>query len=177
MSGKRGENATYSEHTVVLADTNLFIAVGAPDSDKYVALRRWVRQSDVTLRVPRRVRGELRTMHAVERVDTAVADDWAMVIDPPEPTAGDAVAAMDLVRRYIADRTGQDEHEVEKADTVFAGVAIQYLQEYADKVVILTDDKYASAGIERAVETRGYDDAVEVLRRTDILGDDDLEVI
>lgn len=168
----------FGDETVVLADTNLFVAVGSPGSEKYTALCERTRRHDVVLLVPHRVRLELSSMRSADRIDTAVEGGWAELVDPPEPTASDAISAMDVVRRYIADRTGQDEHEVEKADTVFAGLAIQYLRERADTVVVLTDDKHASAGIDRAVEIQGYEDGITVLRRADIVDpDDDIGVI
>ena len=63
------------------------------------------------------------------------------IIDAPEPTDGDAVAASDIARRTIANQTGQVEHEVEKTDTILAGLAIQYVRDRAPvTVIVLTDD-------------------------------------
>lgn len=114
---------------VVLADTNLFVAVGGPEKPKYQRLRSFVRRRRVTLQVPQRVVDELSTMHVADRAEVAVDEGWATVVDPPAPSHGDAVAAMDFVRREIARRSEKDEHEVEKADTVFAGLAIEFLQQ------------------------------------------------
>lgn len=163
-----------SRETVVLADTNLFVAVGAVDSEKYDALRDWAQQRGGPLRVPERVSEELRVMHLEDRLETAVEQGWATVVDPPQPTAASAVAAMDFVRQSIADRTGTDEHDVEKADTVFAGLAVEYIEQGHSRVIVLTDDKIASAAIERAVRAEGYENRITVYRRADILetGDD-----
>lgn len=163
-----------SQGSVVLADTNLFVAVGSVDSQKYDALRDWAQQRSATLRVPSRVSEELRVMHLADRLETAVDEGWATIVDPPEPTASAAISAMDSVRQYIADQTGADEHDVEKADTVFAGLAIEYIEQGHSTVIVLTDDKIASAAIERAVSTSGYENRITVYRRTDILdtGDD-----
>jgi len=38
------------------------------------------------------------------------------------------VTASDIARRVIANETGQPEHEVEKTDTILAGLVIQYLR-------------------------------------------------
>jgi hypothetical protein len=167
-----------SSEDTILADTNLFVGIGDPDNSKYQSLREFVTQRDLVLLVPRRVRNELSTMHVANRVDTAVEEEWATVVDPPSPTQGDAVNAMDFVRREIARQTGKDEHEVEKADTVFAGLAIEYLQRRGNDVVVLTDDRVAAAAITRAIENQGYGNAITILTRAEILdGDDDVRII
>jgi hypothetical protein len=88
---------------------------------------------------------------------------------------------MDFTRRDIANQTGTDEHEVEKTDTVFAGLAIEYLKQHAaESVVVLTDDRVAATAIQRAVAQEGYDESITVLRRSDVIGDemsDDYRVI
>jgi len=163
---------------VVLVDTNLLVSVGGPDHPKFQSLREFAVSRQITLRVPRRVKEELSTMHIADRVETAVEEGWATLIDPPSPSDQDAVAAMDFVRREIAKKTGKDEHLVEKADTVFAGLAIEALRDGNPRVAVLTDDKIAAGAIERAIETQGYGESILVLRRDDILGDDgDVRVI
>lgn len=159
--------------TLVLVDTNVFVAVGGPDNPKYGQLREFTRGHDVVLSVPERVVRELRTMHAADRVERAIEEEWAEIVEPPSPTATDAVAAMDAVRREIVNRTQKDEHEVEKADTVLAGIAIEYLNRRSGTVVILTDDRVAAGAIERVIEQRGHGNAVTVLGRKDVLDSDD----
>lgn len=161
---------------VVLVDTNLFVAVGGPEKPKYEKLRSFAKHQNVTLQVPQRVVDELSTMHVANRVEVAVDEGWATVVDPPAPSHGEAVAAMDFVRREIARRSEKDEHVVEKADTVFAGLAIEFLQQGNQRVVVLTDDRIAAEAIERAVQEQGYGESVPVLRRTDIIDDDDGDV-
>jgi hypothetical protein len=166
---------------IVLVDTNVFVAVGGPDHDKYQALRSVVQREGVVLQIPERVEAELRTMQMTNRVETAVDDGWAELVSPPEPTDGDAVTAMDFTRRDIANQTDTHEHEVEKADTVFAGLAIQYLKDdTGGSFVVLTDDKVAATAIQRAVEQQGYGTSISVLRLSDVIEDeidDDFRVI
>jgi predicted nucleic acid-binding protein len=159
--------------TFILVDTNVFVAVGGPDNPKYRELREFARRHDIVLSVPEQVVRELRTMHAADRVERATEEGWAAVIEPPSPTATDAVAAMDAVRREIATRTQKDEREVEKADAVLAGIAIEYLNRRSGTVVILTDDRVAVGAIERAIERREHGSAVRVLGRKDVLDSDD----
>jgi len=162
---------------IVLVDTNVFVAVGDPDHEKYQALKSVVQREGVVLQVPERVLKELETMQTANRVETAVEDGWAELIEPPEPTDGDAIRAMDFTRRAIANQTDRPEHEVEKADTVFAGLAIEYLKDDAGgTVLVLTDDTVAATAIQRAVEQQGYDESITVLRLSDVIdgemGDD-----
>ena len=150
----------------ILVDTNLFVAVGGVNHPKFQKLREFAERRQLTLLVPQRVKQELSTMHIADRVERASTTD------------PDAVAAMDFVRREIARQTGKEEHRGEKADTVFAGLAIELLREGNPRVAILTDDRIAAAAIERAVEQQGYDESVLVLRRDDIVdGDGDVHVI
>lgn len=163
---------------VVLADTNLFVAVGGPKNSKFQSLRTFAQRRNIVLQVPERVEHELSTMHIADRVTTAIEEGWAMPIDPPSPTDPSAVEAMDFVRREIARKTGKNEHQVEKADTVFAGLAIEFLRDGNARVVVLTDDRVAGSAIERAVGQQGYSNSVLVLRRTDVIDDtDDVRVI
>lgn len=159
--------------TIPLVDTNLLVAVGGPENLKYRALRRYVEKRDVVLKVPRRVEEELSTMQYGDRIETAVEEGWAERIDSPSPTKADAVDAMDFVRREIAHQTGKDEHEVEKADTVFAGLAVEFWQVRDAPVAVLTDDRIAADAIETAVAKQGYGDAISVFTRDELLGDDD----
>jgi hypothetical protein len=55
---------------IVLVDTNVLVAVGSPDREKYQALRRVIQRSGVVLRVPERVNTEMSTMQIADRVET-----------------------------------------------------------------------------------------------------------
>lgn len=165
--------------TVALVDTNFLVAVGGPTNSKYRALREYVQQRDVVLKVPRRVERELSTMHYADRVERAVEEGWAERIDPPSPTDSEAVNAMDFVRREIARQTGKDEHDVEKADTALAGLAVEYLKRTDEPVAVLTDDRVAARAIETGTARSDCDGSVTVFTREDLLGDgsDDLRIL
>lgn len=161
----------------ILADTNFFVGIGSPTHPKYESVRELAIRRNLVLLVPQRVKTELSAMHIADRVETAVTEGWAELVDPPSPTHADAVAAMDYVRREIARQTGTDEHDVEKADTVFAGLAIEYLQREATQVVVLTDDRVAADAITQAVRQQGYGESVMILTRSEIVDDSDFRVI
>ena len=156
----------------VLVDANIFYALGHPPNARYDRFRGEVQRTGVVLKLPRRVVGELGGPENA-RVRTAIEEGWAEIIEAPDPTDGDAVAASDIARRTIATETGQAEHEVEKTDTILAGLVIQYVRDRAPTtVVVLTDDQPARSGIENAVTAQGYTDSISVYGLVDIIGDD-----
>lgn len=158
-----------------LVDTNLFVAIGPPGNPKFDQFRAVVRSSNVVLSVPERVRDEL-TVHPNERrLSTALEEGWAEIVSPPPATATEAISAIDRVRREIATLTSCDEHEVEKADTVFAGLAVEYLSRGDDRVTVLTDDGPAATAIERAVDASDVHGTVRVLTLDDVIDVDDTD--
>jgi hypothetical protein len=155
----------------VFVDANVFFAIGHPSNPKYARFRSAIRSAGVVCKLPRRVIRELGGSET-DRVQTALDEGWAEIIDAPSPTNGDAVAASDIATRTIANETGKPEHEVEKADAILAGLAIQYVRERStESVVVLTDDKPARKGIENAVVAQGYADVIAVYGLADIIGD------
>jgi len=108
-----GSDAPLSADKDVLADANIFFAIGHPSNPQYRRFRSAVQNAGVVCKLPRRVIGELGGSET-DRVRTALDGGWAEIIDAPSPTDGDAVAASDIARRTIANETDQAEHEVEK---------------------------------------------------------------
>lgn len=165
-----GEELNSHGHT--LADTNLFVAIGDPGRPKFERLKRHVVRRDVVIDVPKRVQRELSVYPNEIRLQHALDEGWATVVNPPEPTSGPAIAAMDHVRRHIAHETGADEHDVEKADTVFAGLAVEYLCRGTEQVTVLTDDGPAKRAIQSAVDHQDVPGSVRILGLVDVIGDD-----
>ena len=162
-----------------LVDTNLFIAIGSPENTKFQRFRETVAESGVILSVPERVREEL-SIHPIERrLTTALDEGWAEIVSAPPVTASEAVTATDRARRTIAEITGQDEHDVEKADTIFAGLAVQYLTLGDNRVTVLTDDGPATTAIKTAVRSIEVRGEIRVLTLEEAIGesDDDITLI
>src|SRR5699024_5363375 len=111
-----------------IVDANVFFAIGRPSNPKYERFRCEVRTAGVILQLPRRVVGELGGPET-DRIQHALDEEWAEIVDAPSPQDADAVTASDIARRVIANETGQPEHEVEKTDTILAGLVIQYLRD------------------------------------------------
>lgn len=166
-----------SSETDVLVDANVFFAIGHPSNSKYRQFRNAVRTAGVVLQLPQRVIGELGGPET-DRVRTGLEEGWAEIVTAPSPTDGDAVAASDIAMRTIASETGRPEHEIEKADAILAGLAIQYVRDRSPNgVVVLTDDKPARTGIETAVEAQGYSDVISVHGVAAIIGEDSSDSI
>lgn len=167
-----GRDSPLAGARAVLVDANVFFSIGRPSNPKYVRFRRAVTRTNTVVKLPRRVVGELGGP-ATKPIQEALDAGWATIVDAPDPTDGDAVAASDIARRTIASETGRPEHEIEKTDAILAGLAIQYVQDRSSTgVVVLTDDVPARTGIENAVAAQGYADVVSVYGVTDVIGDD-----
>lgn len=87
-----------------------------------------------------------------------------------------------IARRAIASKsTDKDEHDVEKADPVFAGLAVEYLldKKTADNVTVITADRIACEAIETAISSLGYTGQVSIITPWDLIDeeDDDLTLI
>ncbi len=167
-----GRDTPLSADRDVLVDANIFYAIGHPSNPQYSQFRSAIQNAGVVCKLPQRVIGELGGPET-DRVRTALDEGWAEIIDAPSPTDGDAVVASDIARRTIANETNQAEHEVEKTDTILAGLAIQYIRDRETvEVVVLTDDKPARKGIQNAVQAQGYANAIAVYGLADVIGDD-----
>lgn len=166
------ESSPLSAEQAIFVDANVFFALGAPSNPRYQAFRREIKRANAVLKLPRRVVGELGGRKAVP-IRTALDEEWIEIVDAPPIRDADAVNASDIARRTMAAETGRPEHEIEKTDTILAGIVIQSLKETdAKRAVVITDDKTAKKGIETAITAQGYEDSIVVLSRFDIIDDD-----
>jgi hypothetical protein len=136
----------------------------------------------VTLLVPARVEEEIEQGGVTPALERAQDEGWAKVVAAPTVSHNKATTAQDIVRRAIASKSAQkDEHDVEKADTVFAGIAVEYLldPERADNVTMITSDRLAQEAIETAMSSLGYDGQVSIITLWDLIDreDDDFTLI
>lgn len=172
-----GEELSPDERTLV--DTNFFVAIGDPENWKYQQFRDVIERNGVILSVPQRVQKELAIHPNERRLSTALEEGWAEIVSAPPVTASEAIEATDQARRTIAEITGQDEHDVEKTDTIFAGLAVQYLDSADDRVTLLTDDGPATKAVKTAVGTVDVYGEVRVLTLEEVIGskDDDITLV
>lgn len=173
------ELSNFSPSPVTLVDTNVFISVGNPGTSKYRQFRRQIRRADVTLWVPERVEAEVEDGGVRPALDRAREEGWARIVAAPSVSHSEATGARDVARRAIAEKSpGKDEHEVEKADPVFAGLAVEYIldETAGDDVTVLTADRVARDAIETAMTALGYDGQVTILTVWDVIDDADEDV-
>lgn len=155
----------------VLVDTNVFFAIGGPSNAKHRRFRSAIRTAEASCRLPQRVVTELGGPET-DRIEAALSAGWVEIADPLDQTDGDVVAATDIARRTIASETGRPEHEIEKADTTLAGLAVQFARYRSEPVVVVTNDIPARAGVEHAVTASGHGDDVDVCEVAKVIGDD-----
>ena len=168
------EELSPDERTLV--DTNFFVAIGDPENWKFQQFRDTVERDGVVLSVPQRVQKELAIHPNERRLSTALEESWAEIVSAPPVTASEAIEAADQARRTIAEITGQDEHDVEKTDTIFAGLAVQYLDNGDDRVTLLTDDGPATKAVKTAVRTIDVYGEVRVLALEEVIGNEEDDV-
>lgn len=159
---------------VHIADTNLFIAFGRPESGRFELLERIAEEHGLVFTIPQRVYDELTVNEndytiSQEPIDLALERGWATLaedLDYANPVVSDT---MDIVRRYIAIATERDEDEVEQADASVGGVAAQLLErEEALSITVYTGDIAARRGIEVALTKHGYSDCIRTIDTFDV---------
>lgn len=154
---------------VFIADTGVFVRCGGPDKDKFQRLRRALRQTGVSLRIPQRVYEELGGDPAADTYPSGdiLAPDgfeegWIVVADDLDYTNPLVATVMDGARRFIAHETDRNEDSIEKADTALVGLAAQLLEtKEADRIILLTTDKPAGRAAERLLSEHGFPEQVE----------------
>ncbi|GAA0512301.1 hypothetical protein [Halorubrum aquaticum] len=117
-----------------IADTGLFIACGRQQNNKYTALERFAQRNDLTFVIPQRVYDELggaprRSTPGQTPINSAIDAGWVTVADEPDYTNGTVSRVMDDVRSYIARSSNRSEDRIEKADTVLAAAAVEWLED------------------------------------------------
>lgn len=170
-----------SPEQVTLVDTNMSISIGNPGTAKHRRFRRVIRRAEVTLFVPTRVEEEIEQRGVKPALERAQKEGWAKVVSAPTVSHSKAATAQDIVRRAIASKSpDKDEHNVKKADPVFAGLAIEYIldAEQPDNVTLITADRLAQESIKTAMQSFGYDGQVSTLTLWDLIDyDDDITLI
>lgn len=173
------ESSPLSPEYVTLVDTNVFISAGNPGTSKHRRFRQVVRRAGVTLRVPGRVEEEIEQGGVTPALERAQEEGWAKIVDSPTVTHSKATTAQDIARRAIASKSAEkDEHDVEKTDPVFAGLAVEYLlnKRMADNVTVITADQIACEAIETAISSLGYNNQVSIITLWDLIDEEDDDI-
>ena len=151
-----------------IADTGFFVALGAPDNQRYRRVRRFAHRNEIMFVVPERVYGELTTTDTSESieieaipVDAAIDDGWVRIAEPLDYTNPAVSKTMDGIQRYIANADGRPADEIERADPALGALAIQALSSGdASHAYIYTTDIAAGEGAETVLASEGYGDTV-----------------
>lgn len=150
-------------------DTSVLFAMGGPDNEKYQGFQRFVTRRDLTVRVPEEVVAELGDSPDAyafqhERLRAAQQAGWLRSgqIDYGDP---DVSRVVDRTRQRMAKRSGSDvsEDEIERADTVIAGLAYQYVTGSATHVSVFVSDRLAEAAIRDVLSAKGVGDRTLVV--------------
>lgn len=118
------------DDSIAILDSSIF-AMGGPSNEKYQAFERYVTRRNVTVRIPDQVAeelGESPAAYTYQRDRLRAAEDagWLerATMDFSIPGVSDAT---DRTRKRMANLSADDvtEDEIEKTDTVLAGLAYQ----------------------------------------------------
>lgn len=152
-----------------IADTNLFIAFGRPESSRFALLQRIAEEHSLLFMIPQRIYEELSGgpdayTTADEPIDIALNCGWTVLAEEPEYANPVVSDTMDIVQRYIATATEREEDTIEQADVAIDGVAAHLLERNgAGSVTVYTGDDAARRGIEVALTKHGYGDRIRTV--------------
>lgn len=155
--------------SIAILDSSVLFAMGGPSNEKYRAFERYVTRRNVTVRVPDRIAeelGESPAAYAYQRDRLRAAEDAGWLeraeIDFSEPGVSDAT---DRARKRMANLSADDvaEDEIEKADTVLAGLAYQYAADASTQVTVLVSDRVAERAIEDVLSAMDVGDRTSVI--------------
>lgn len=150
-------------------DSSVLFAMGGPDNEKYQAFQRFVTQRELTVYIPSQIAEELGeapdayTFHR-DRLRAAQESGWLERgnVDYENP---DVSRAIDRTHKRMLNLSAEDvsEDEIEKADTVLAGLAYQYVSNTDTHVIVFVSDSIAEQAIQDVLSGMNVDDHVLVL--------------
>lgn len=160
---------------IAVIDSSVLFAMGGPSNPKYQAFERFVSRRSVDVRIPDHVAeelGESPAPYAYQRDRLQAARDagWLDrgVVDFSNPGVSDVI---DRTRTRMARLSASDvtEDQIEKTDTVLAGLAYQYATTRSEHVLVLVSDVLAEQAIEDVLDAVGAN--VSVIEGRELLGD------
>ncbi len=131
--------------SIAIIDSSVLFAMGGPSNNKYQALERFVRRQNISVKIPDQVAeelGESPDQYEYQRDRLRAAQD-AGWLDRGEIdfTIPNVSAIVDKTRTRMAKLSASDvsEDDIEKTDTVLAGLAYQYAMTNQDVSVLVSD--------------------------------------
>ena len=162
------ESEIPSKSTAII-DSSVLFAMGSPDNEKYRAFEKFVRGRGLTVKVPEQVAEELGEgpdayTYQRDRLQSAQNAGWLESgrIDFSKPTISNIV---DNTRERMATLSADDvtEDEIERTDTVLAGLAYQYATSGSSHVAIFVSDRIAEQAIEDVLTTVDINNTIMVI--------------
>lgn len=155
--------------SIAILDSSVLFAMVGPSNEKYQAFERYVTRRNISVRIPDLVAEELGESPAAyayhrDRLRAAHDDGWLEPgrIDFSNPGVSDAV---DRTRKRMGKLSADDvsEDEIEKTDTVLAGLAYQYATETSMHVTVLISDRIAEQAIGDVLSAMEFDNTFSVV--------------
>lgn len=160
---------------IAIIDSSVLFAMGGPSNPKYQAFDRFVTRRDVEVRIPDHVAeelGESPEAYAYQRDRLQSAHDAGWLrrgdVDFSNPDVADVI---DRTRTRMARLSADDvtEDQIEKTDTILAGLAYQYATTRSEGVIVLVSDVLAERAIGDVLHAVGAN--VSVVEGRELLRD------
>lgn len=160
---------TIPQGSTAVIDSSVLFAMGGPDNEKCQAFHRFVIQRELSVYIPSQVAEELGeapdayTFHR-ERLRAAQESGWLERgdVDYKSPSVSRAI---DRTRKRMLNLSAEDvsEDEIEKADTILAGLAYQHASDSATQVTVIVSDSIAEQAIQDVLSAMDVAEHVLVL--------------
>jgi hypothetical protein len=147
-----------------------------PQQNRKTALHQQCTSQERSYLLPSRVEEQIEQGGVKSALERAQDEGWAKTVDAPTVSHSKETTAQDIAQRAIASKSAdKDEHDVEKADPVFAGLAAEYLlsKKTAHNVTVITADRIACAAIETAISSSGHTSQVSTITIWNLIDEDD----
>jgi hypothetical protein len=161
--------------STAIIDSSVLFAMGGPDNKRYRAFEQFVTRRNITVYIPGYVAEELGEspeayVYQRERLRAAQDAGWLAPcrIDFSIPRVA---AVVDKTRKRMLNLSAEDvtEDEIEKTDTILAGVAYQYATGGATHVTVFVSDTIAEQAIEDVLAAVGSDDNTTIIDGRDFI--------
>lgn len=162
--------------SIAIIDSSVLFAMGGPSNDKYQALERFVRRRNIAVKIPDHVAeelGESPTRYEYQRDRLRAAQD-AGWLDRGEIdfSISNVSTIVDKTRTRMAKISASDvsEDDIEKTDTILAGLAYQYAME-KQAVSVLVSDRLAQRAMADVFSSTTLSEYLVVVEGRELLKD------
>jgi len=161
--------------STAIIDSSVLFAMGAPDNEKYRAFEEFVVNRGLRVQIPQQVAEELGEspegyVYQRDRLRAAQEAGWLQSarIDFSKPRVSEVA---DKTRKRMVALSADDvtEDEIEKTDTVLAGLAYQYATGGSSHVSIFVSDRIAEQAIEDVLSAVSVGDTTTVIEGRSLL--------